>query len=238
MTTSDATSWPELDPRERRLLGVLVEKAKTTPDTYPMSVNSLTTGANQKSNRDPVMNLSDEEVEETLSGLQRKNLATRVTGGRVERWRHNLYDQWTSSKVEMAVITELLLRGAQTEGELRGRASRMEPIDDLEALRSVLRPLATRGLVVFLGPEGRRGTLITHGFHPAAELETLRARSVAAEAEGGGSQPAPAVFAVSENVASEMRKEIAELRAEVQRLQTAHQELAEQFQAFKKSLED
>src|SRR5204863_8562001 len=131
-------------------------KAKTTPDVYPMSVNSLVTGSNQKSNRDPLMNLNDEDIENTLAVLQTKGYVTRLQGGRVERWRHNLYDNWSVNKVELAILAELLLRGPQTEGELRQRASRMEPIDDLDVLRAALKPLAERKLVVFLGPEGRR----------------------------------------------------------------------------------
>src|SRR5580765_7833722 len=143
-------NWPVLTMSERRVLGVLVEKAKTTPDVYPMSLNSLMTGSNQKSNRDPLMNLSEEDVENTLAGLQPKGYVTRIQGGRVERWRHNLYDQWAVNKVELAILAELLLRGPQTEGELRQRASRMEPIDDLEALRTALKPLTERRLTLFL----------------------------------------------------------------------------------------
>ena len=128
----------------------------------------------------------------------------------------------------MAVIAELLLRGPQTEGELRGRASRMEPIDDLEALRNVLHPLVERKLVLFLGPEGRRGTLITHGFHAAAELEGLRSQAVvSAEAR-------PQADAKPQT--EEIRAEIAGLRSELQQLQDAHRDLAEEFHAFKKSL--
>src|SRR4051812_34705828 len=134
--------WPVLDVQERRVLGVLVEKAKTTPDAYPLSLNALVTGSNQKSNRDPVLNLEDFEVEEALREVQKKHLATKVVGGRVERWRHLLYEAWRVNKVELAVLGELLLRGPQTEGELRTRASRMEPVEDLELLRSVLRGLA------------------------------------------------------------------------------------------------
>ena len=139
------------------MLGVLVEKAKTTPDTYPLSVNALVTGCNQKSNRDPLLNLTDLEVEDTLARCQKKGLAIKITGGRVIRWKHNLYDAWHVDKVDLAVLGELLLRGPQTEGELRGRASRMEPIDDLDALRNVLRPLVERKLVVYLTAEDRRG---------------------------------------------------------------------------------
>src|SRR5215510_4717217 len=101
-------SYPALSINERRILGVLVEKAKTTPDVYPLSINSIVTGSNQKSNRDPMMNLSDQDVEEALPPLQQKGLVTRITGGRVERWRHNLYDVWQIGKVELAILTELL----------------------------------------------------------------------------------------------------------------------------------
>jgi uncharacterized protein len=182
-------SWPVLSAQERRVLGVLVEKAKTTPDVYPLSMNSLVTGCNQKSNRDPVLNLADFEVEEALVSAQKKGLATKITGGRVERWRHSLYEVWHVDKLELAVLAELLLRGPQTEGELRGRASRMEPIADLDALRSILRPLVDRGLVVYLTPEGRRGTILSHGFHAPEESERLRTRhgeevSVSLDSEG------------------------------------------------------
>ncbi len=178
-TPNAVSSWPILDMRERRVLGVLVEKAKTTPDTYPLSLNALTTGCNQKSNRDPLLNLTDEEVEEALTRCQKKGLAVKITGGRVVRWKHQLYEVWQIDKVELAVLGELLLRGPQTEGELRGRASRMEPIDDLDVLRGKLRPLVQRKLVVYLTPEERRGAVLTHGFHDPHELERLRTRLAA-----------------------------------------------------------
>src|SRR3954451_6184868 len=175
-TQTGPTAWPILSPLERRILGVMVEKQKTTPDVYPMSLNALVTGCNQKSNRDPVMSVEDHEVEATLENLQRQALATRVESGRVDKWRHLLYEQWHVGKAEIAVMAELLLRGPQTEGDLRARVSRMEPVDDLDALRAVCRPLAQRGLVVYLTPEGRRGTALTHGFHDAPELQGLKAR--------------------------------------------------------------
>src|ERR1700730_10197281 len=90
-------AWPELSTAERRILGVMVEKAKTTPDVYPMSINALVTGCNQKSNRDPILNLSEPDVEDTLAALQKKGLAIKITGGRVTRWRHTLYDTWRLS---------------------------------------------------------------------------------------------------------------------------------------------
>jgi uncharacterized protein YceH (UPF0502 family) len=169
---------------ERRTLGVLVEKAKTTPEAYPLSLNALVTGSNQKSNRDPILDLTDADIEDALAECQKTGLVTQIIGGRVERWRHNLYDVWRVNKVELAVLTELLLRGPQTEGELRGRASRMEPIADLDALRAVLKPLAERKLVVYLTEEGKRGTTVTHGFHDAAELERLRKHHAGGAASG------------------------------------------------------
>jgi uncharacterized protein YceH (UPF0502 family) len=186
-----ADPWPVLDIHERRLLGVLVEKAKTTPDAYPMSVNALVTGSNQKSNREPILNLSDLDVEESLARCQQKGLAIKITGGRVVRWRHNLYEAWHVDKVELAVLGELLLRGPQTEGELRTRASRMEPIEDLDSLRAVLRPLVERRLVVYLTPEERRGAVVTHGFHDPQELERLRAYHHSQPAAAPAESPRP-----------------------------------------------
>jgi uncharacterized protein YceH (UPF0502 family) len=226
-------TWPVLDAQERRVLGVLIEKAKTTPDVYPLSLNSLMTGCNQKSNRDPLMNLADAQVEDALASAQKKGLVIKVTGGRVERWRHALYETWQVNKVELAALGELLLRGPQTEGELRGRASRMEPIDDLEALRAVLRPLAERRLVVYLTAEGRRGTVLTHGFHAPEELAQLRARR-GAEEEGrgadGGNQPA------STRPSVDSRAEIDSLRSSVTNLEAAVTDLKEQLRQIREAL--
>jgi uncharacterized protein len=237
--TPAAEVWPVLPVAERRALGVLVEKAKTTPDAYPMSVNSLVTGCNQKSNRDPLLNLSELDVEETLSNLQARGLATKIIGGRVVRWKHNLYDAWHVDKVELAILAELLLRGPQTEGELRARANRMEPIDDVDQLRSLLRPLAERGLVVFLGPEGRRGTLLTHGFHEARELEAARRQSRPEEVQSSSAiprGPEPGQIATLETDVAEVRTEIAALRTQLQRTQEALAEVTRQLQSLRESL--
>jgi uncharacterized protein YceH (UPF0502 family) len=240
-TTPTPVTWPVLTMAERRALGVMVEKAKTTPDVYPMSLNSLMTGSNQKSNRDPLLNLSEEDVEITLQGLQPKGYVTRIQGGRVERWRHNLYDQWSVNKVELAILAELLLRGPQTEGELRQRASRMEPIDDLDELRAALKPLAERRLVLFLGPEGRRGTLITHGFHVAKELETLKTQARVEEASAAApvlssSWASADQVAKLESELQQARQEIAALRMQMQQVQETLQYTKQQLQVLKESL--
>jgi uncharacterized protein YceH (UPF0502 family) len=217
--------------QERRILGVLVEKAKTTPDAYPMSVNALVTGANQKSNRDPILNLSELDVEDALVRCQKKNLAVKITGGRVVRWRHSLYEAWRADKVELAVLAELLLRGPQTEGELRGRASRMEPIDDLDALRSMLQPLVQRNLVVYLTPEDRRGAVLTHGFHDPQEIQHLRARHAAEPV--AASAPAPAA---SLPAPADAREEIAALKQTVAALRSEMDSVREELRLLKQSL--
>ena len=242
MSSDNATiNWPVLTMAERRILGVMVEKAKTTPDVYPMSLNSLMTGSNQKSNRDPILNLSEENIEDTLQGLQPKGYVTRIQGGRVERWRHNLYDQWNVNKVELAILAELLLRGPQTEGELRQRASRMEPIDDLDALRAALKPLAERRLVVFLGPEGRRGTMITHGFHAAKELEILKTQTRVDEATAAAPVLSSSWASADQvgKLASELqeaRQEIAALRTQMTQVQETLQYTKQQLQVLKDAL--
>jgi uncharacterized protein YceH (UPF0502 family) len=224
------TQWPVLSLTERRVLGVLVEKQKTTPDVYPMSLNALVTGSNQKSNREPILSLTGDEVEETLLGLQKQALATRVDSGRVEKWRHLLYEAWNVSKEEIAVIAELLLRGPQTEGELRGHVCRLEPVADLEALRALLQPLSQRGLVAYLTPEGRRGTMLTHGFHPPDELERLRTRSARESVADELARPRPvaepdrlaALTARVDELAAgqaEMREAIAALQVQIRSLQ-------------------
>jgi uncharacterized protein YceH (UPF0502 family) len=253
-------SWPALPPIERRVLGVLVEKAKTTPDVYPMSLNALVTGSNQKSNRDPVMNLSEPDVEDALLTLQKRGLVNRIQGGRVDRWRHLLYETWRVNKVELAVLGELLLRGAQTEGELRSRASRMEPIEDLEALRPVLKRLAERKLIVFLTPEGRRGTMLTHGFHSADELERLKARCRDLPSREDEAMAAAPTLAAPSSIVSTpsvpptplpmdqehwnrlehnlaaCRGEVSALREEIERLRAEHAELVETVARLREAL--
>lgn len=217
-------AWSPLSIHERRVLGVLVEKQKTT-DTYPLTLNALVSGSNQKSNRDPILDLEDIEVEEALTSAQKKGLTMRVISGRVDKWKHLLYDVWKVNGVEIAVLAELLLRGPQTEGELRARAGRMEEIADLDALRAVLAKLKERGLVVYLTPEGRRGTIVTHGFHEPHELTRLRTHhsnqplDASPEASPPRGEPAPDRIAELAASVEELRGEVARLAGMVRLLQ-------------------
>lgn len=205
-----------LPPYERRVLGVLIEKQKTSKsaDAYPMTLNAITTGCNQKSNRDPVYELDEDTVEETLAVLQKKGLVMKMTGGRADRFRHLVYDVWKASKTELAVLAELLLRGPQSEGDLRGRADRMEDIPDLDALRAMLTALAGRGQVVYLTEPNRRGTVVTHGFHTPDEVEREKARHAggAVADDAPPSAPRPGGLA-------DVWEEIARLKERVARLE-------------------
>jgi uncharacterized protein YceH (UPF0502 family) len=234
---------------ERRVLGVLVEKQKTTPDAYPMSINGLLSGSNQKSNRDPLLNLDEDDVEEALEQLLRRELVERApSSGRVERWRHLLYVALEIEKVEMAVLAELLLRGPQTEGELRTRASRMDAIEDLDALRNILRVLVGRNLAVYLTPEDRRGAVVTHGFHDSHELERLKAQhsGAAAAPEPGRARPAPSPAPVAgpgedrihalEEALNGSRAEVAALRRQVEGLSGEIADLRKGLQELKQAL--
>lgn len=134
-----------LNDVEVRVLGSLVEKELTTPEYYPLSLNSLTNACNQKSNRDPVMALAEEEVVRALDSLRFKQLVVlSAEGGRVPKYRHLLAEKMGLMPAEQAIICELLLRGPQTIGELRTRGERMHPFGDLAAVEEVLQELIVR----------------------------------------------------------------------------------------------
>jgi len=216
--------WRALNSRQRRVVGVLIEKAKTTPEAYPMTLNALVTGCNQKSNRSPQMNLNVDDVQQAVDDLREMGAIVEVQGsGRVPKYRHQMYDWLGVDKVELAVMGELLLRGEQTVGELRAHASRMEPIPGLPELKPILQSLMAKNLVLSLTPEGR-GQMVSHNLYKDRELEELRAQmatytpAAAGEAEprprpGGGLSSACSY--VSQDKFEELRQEVAQLREEV-----------------------
>jgi len=131
-----------LDEVEIRVLGCLLEKELSTPDAYPLSLTALTAAVNQRSNRDPVLELGPAEVEAALSRLLREMLVWRVQSARVLRWQHNLDSKWTLGEAGKAILAELLVRGAQTPGELRSRCRRMHPFAGLGEVETTLATLA------------------------------------------------------------------------------------------------
>ena len=220
-TEKSEKRWRPLTSIQRRIAGVLVEKAKTTPDAYPLTLNALTNGCNQKSNRDPHMDLSSEDMERAVEELRELGALTEVqSGGRVAKYRHYLYEWLGVDKVELAVMAELLLRGEQTIGELRGHAARMEPIGDLNALRPILDSLEAKQLIVTLTPPGR-GQVITHNLYTAERLEELKKQYASGRpADELESVPEPRARSggVSAEAFAAMEAKIAELRAEVNQL--------------------
>ena len=253
--TSPAESprrWQVLSSMDRRVVGVMAEKAKTTPDIYPMSLNAIRTACNQKSNRLPLMELEAEEVEESLDRLRELGAVGFVEGyGRVQKFRHYLYDWLGVDKVELAVMTELLLRGDQTVGELRARAARMEPIADQAALRPVLESLISKELVISLTPEGR-GQVVTHALYKPREIESLQnkyrggaAAVQRSSASSGNDAPseapsprAPVGSGSGQFFAelSEINKQMDIIRRELQELRNFQKQTSDELSALKKSL--
>lgn len=138
-----------LHPVEIRVLGALIEKDITTPEYYPLTVNSLQNACNQKSSRDPVVQYDEQTVEQALELLKNKHLVVRVSGAghRVEKFAHRLGETLNLGRREMALLCVLMLRGAQTVGELRGRTERMHDFTDLEEVERVLETLEKSSLV-------------------------------------------------------------------------------------------
>ena len=164
----------ELNFSERRVLGVLIEKGYTTPEQYPLSLNALVNGCNQKSCRDPMTAFDEEQVLDALDSLRDKGLAmlVRSGGARVDKYRHQAAGTFELEAKPLAILAELLLRGPQTDGELRQRASRMRPIESLDELRELIDALeaADDPFLRRLGPAGRRrGVKYAHCFYPPKE---------------------------------------------------------------------
>lgn len=205
---------------EARLLGVLVEKALTTPEQYPLSLNAATLGANQKSNRHPVLSLSEDEVSDALDGLIDKQLARKVFPGnsRVDKYAHTGTSALKVDIAQLALLAELLMRGPQTVAELRTRVARMVPLDSAAALDALLSPLEARGLIERVPPgHGSRAErhvqCLSRGLHP------LDAAPAAASADG-----APEEAAVATRAA--LGDRIAALESTVERLERQLRTLA------------
>lgn len=173
----------DLSLLQTRVIGCLIEKEKTTPDQYPLTLNSLTTACNQKSNREPVMSLSEVEVQEVLDELKQKHLIRDESGfgSRVTKYKHRFcnteFSELKLSDQELAIVCVLFLRGPQTPGELRSRTNRLCDFNDVHETESVLRQMADRDgspLVVQLPREpGKRESRYAHLFSGVTDLEAL-----------------------------------------------------------------
>jgi uncharacterized protein YceH (UPF0502 family) len=214
-----------LNEVECRVLGSLVEKEATTPEYYPLSLNALVNACNQKSNRDPVMNLDEAAVREALHSLDGQSLVRSVSpaDSRVTKYEHRLQEAYNFYRHEIAILCLLLLRGPQTPGELRSRAERMHSFDDLGAVQSSLQHLMKREPPVVKALPRQPGTKETRYAH------LLSGDVVQAEPEPREAGEASSASVDGERV-KKLEKEIAALRNEIA-------ELKQQFEVFRKQFE-
>jgi uncharacterized protein YceH (UPF0502 family) len=211
----------ELTPHEARIVGCLIEKEITTPEQYPLSLNALVNACNQKSNRDPVLELDEATVQRTLDALVRKYLVSEETGygSRVAKYRHRFcnteYGTLKFTPQELGVVCELLLRGPQTPGELRSRASRLCALKDVAEVEHALTQLARRedGPFVARLPRepGKREARYAHLF--GGEIEVTEESS-----EQEASAPEPGRLAQLEQRVTELEAEVAKMKMLIESL--------------------
>lgn len=214
------SAHPALTPDECRVIGVLIEKAQTTPGQYPLTLNALVSGCNQKSNRAPVMQINEDRAIAALDSLRAKGLVREVmmSGSRVNKFRHVVREGLEVSTSELVVLAELLLRGPQSVGEIRNRASRMHPLESLESTQAVLDHLMSREppmIAKHPPPPGSRADRFSQLLCP--DLHPISMEAVA----GGSGAPAhgPTGGTGSQQVGTgELERRIAQLEAEVEAL--------------------
>jgi uncharacterized protein YceH (UPF0502 family) len=204
------------DAVEVRVLGSLMEKQLTTPEYYPLTLNALVAASNQKSNREPVMELSESELQRALERLQDEKMVWKVMGGRAVRYDHNLDHVWHLDRAGKALLTLLFLRGPQTAGELRGRSDRLFSFESVAAAEEILRDMASHSEPLVRELERRAGQKEARWMHLAGgESEPIEAEPSARISSGATGEP---------------------LSARVQRLEEQLGALLVEFQALKEKL--
>jgi len=214
-----------LNEVEARVLGALLEKEITTPDYYPLSLNALVNACNQKSNRDPVMTLVEDSVGNALRTLNDNSLARSVSAAdsRVTKYEHRLQEAFNFDRREAAIFCELLLRGAQTPGELRSRAERMHHFDDLSEVQSALQRLMNRQPPLVKVLARQPGTKESRYIHLLSGDVEPASSSAVHETPAVASRESADKFSRLESEVAELRKDIAELK--------------QQFSAFRQQFE-
>jgi len=221
-----------LNEVECRVLGSLIEKEITTPEYYPLSLNALVNACNQKSNRDPVMNLDEAAVRQALHSLDGQSLIRSVSASdsRVTKYEHRLQEAFNFYRHEIAILCVLLLRGPQTPGELRTRAERMHPFDDLAAVQSSLQHLMKREPPLVKVLPRQPGT-----------KEARYAHLLSRDVESFEPKSEPGVSATTASADGErlahLEKEVAEYRSGVADLQKELADLKQQFAQFRRQFE-
>jgi uncharacterized protein YceH (UPF0502 family) len=212
---------------QARVLGALIEKEITTPEYYPLSLNALVNACNQKSNRDPLMHLDEDAARQALRGLSDHLLArSAASDGRVAKFEHRLGETFNFDRKETAILCELLLRGPQTPGELRSRAERMHPFEDLSEVQNTLQRLMRREppLVTLLPRQpGTKEARYAHLLSGEVHLS-------GAPADDLGAPPQAAVKTHEPHEIKKLETEVAALREEVQALKQQFAEFRKQFE--------
>jgi uncharacterized protein YceH (UPF0502 family) len=203
---------------EARVLGALVEKEITTPDYYPLSLNALVNACNQRSNREPVMNVTEDEVRQALNALQDKSLAghARSADGRVPKYEHWLGEAFNFSRAEVALLCVLLLRGPQTPGELRGRTERLHRFDEISDVIGGLQKLMDRepSLAAVLPRQpGTKESRYAHLLSGPVESIAVAAPDVFPQSSVGGER-----IERLEAEVSDLRRQVDELRQKIETL--------------------
>jgi uncharacterized protein YceH (UPF0502 family) len=214
-----------LTPNEVRVLGALIEKDITTPEYYPLSLNALVNACNQKSNRDPVLQLDENAVRDALSGLQEHRLAGPAGGAdsRVTKYEHRSQEVFNFTRAETAALCVLLLRGPQTPGEIRGRSDRLHHFETLDDVQSALQKLMQRQPALVKLLPRQPGTKESRYVHLlAGDVVVPDAQQVVTSAAPHGSHDAERLSRLEEQVAS-LRKEIGDLKDQFERFRQQFQ---------------
>ena len=221
-----------LNETECRVLGALVEKEITTPEYYPLSLNALVNACNQKSNREPVMNLDEAAVRQALHSLDGQSLVRSVSASdsRVTKYEHRLQEAFNFYRHEVAILCVLMLRGPQTPGELRTRTERMHPFDDLSAVQSSISHLMKREpplAKVLPRQPGTKESRYAHLLSGDVEIFEPKSEVVAGASASSGD---------AERIAL-LEKEVAVLRHNLADFEKEIADLRQQFAQFKKQFE-
>jgi uncharacterized protein len=202
----------QLDPIEVRVLGSLLEKQQATPESYPLTLNSLTLACNQKTNRDPVTTLTEREVAAALVRLQDELLVWKVVGARVAHYDHNLDKRWKLEPAEKAILTLLFLRGPQTPGELRTRSERLHSFASLEAIEEQLTRMAEAPEPLVRELPRRGGQKESRWLHLAGSEFAEPAELVSPEERSAASEPLSLHVERLEGELAALRRELDELK--------------------------
>ena len=209
---------PILSPIEARVLGVLVEKQRTVPDTYPMSLNAIVGGCSQKTSRDPLMSVTDAEAQAAIDSLKSVSLVVETSGGRVMRYAHNTERALGLPAQSVALLAVLMLRGPQTAGELRINCDRLHRFADISAVEGFLQELATRsaGALAVELPRtpGTRETRWAHLLSGTPAIETAPAGFAA------GPPPAASDLSLLRDTVAALQDEVAALKSALAQLRT------------------